>query len=253
MVHALPLPGSPAWGGSMQQVLDAALRDAQSLAEGGVDAIFVENYGDTPFYPEQVPAETIAALTAVVLEIHRNVKIDVGVNVLRNDAAAALGICAATGAAFVRVNVHTGAMLTDQGWIAGKAHETLRLRTTLGISAAILADVFVKHATPPAGLTIEDAALDTWERGHADALIVTGAGTGRPTGVDDVRRIRNAIPDAQILVGSGTTIDNASSLLAHADGAIVGSFLKENGDVARPVDVERVRRMAEIFAESRSC
>lgn len=232
----------------MQQVLDSAVRDALSLAEGGTDAIFVENYGDTPFYPEQVPAETVAALTAIVLEIRRNVKIEVGINVLRNDAAAALGICAATGAGFVRVNVHTGAMLTDQGWIAGKAHETLRLRTGLGVQASILADVFVKHATPPAGLTIEDAALDTWERGHADALIVTGAGTGRPTGVDDVRRIRNAIPDAQILIGSGTTTDNARGLLEHADGAIVGSSLKEAGDVARPVDVDRVRRMAEVFA-----
>ena len=124
MVHLLPLPGAPDWDGSMERVLAAAVQDATALAEGGVDGIMVENYGDAPFLPGPVPAHTIAALTNAVLEVRRAVRLPVGVNVLRNDAAAAIGICAATGASFVRINVHTGAMLTDQGWIEGAAHET---------------------------------------------------------------------------------------------------------------------------------
>lgn len=252
MVHLLPLPGAPAWGGSMQRVIDAAIRDARALAEGGVTGIMVENYGDTPFFPAQVPPTTTSALTAAVLEIRRNVSIPVGVNVLRNDAAAALGICAATGASFMRVNVHTGAMLTDQGWIAGAAHETVRTRAQLGIRATICADVFVKHATPPAGLTIEDAARDTWERGHADALIVTGSGTGHATAVDDVRRVKSAVPDAPVLIGSGLTAENAAQLFEYGDGAIVGTSLKTDGRVESEVAVDRVRRLIDVVANMKA-
>lgn len=247
MVHLMPLPGSPRWGGSMSDVLTHALRDAHALAAGGVDAIVIENYGDTPFHPEHVPAVTIAAMTAAVQDVLRAVDVPIGVNVLRNDAAAALAICAATGAAFLRVNVHTGAMLTDQGWIGGRAHETLRSRTSFGVQTAIFADVFVKHATPPAGLTIEDAARDTWERGHADALIVSGSGTGQAVDAADLQRVRAAVPDAFLVIGSGLTLENAA-LLRHANGAIVGTALKEEGRVDAPVSTERVRRLIDAVA-----
>ena len=246
MVHLQPLPGSPGWHGSLQHVLDAAVRDAETLAFGGVDGIIVENYGDIPFYPEHVPAITIAALTTAVLGVTRAVDIPVGVNVLRNDGAAALAIAAATGATFIRVNVHTGAMLTDQGWIAGAAHQTMRDRATLGCDVAVFADVFVKHATPPAGLTIEDAALDTWERGLAYALIVSGSGTGRPTAVSDVERVKAAVPDARVWIGSGVTADNVTELFRFADGAIVGSSLKPDGRADQPVALDRVKHLIDV-------
>ena len=243
MVHLRPLPGSPGWAGNFRDVIDAALRDAEALAIGGVDAIIVENYGDTPFFPEHVPAITIASMTAAVVEVRRALSIPVGVNVLRNDAAAALAIAAATGASFIRVNVHTGAMLTDQGWIGGSAHDTMRDRARLGEPVAVFADVFVKHATPPAGLSIEDAARDTWERGHADALIVSGTGTGRPTSVGDVERVKSAVPAAPVFVGSGVTAETVAALFRVADGAIVGSSLKPEGRADAAVDTDRVKRL----------
>ncbi|MGQ0814506.1 MAG: BtpA/SgcQ family protein [Gemmatimonadota bacterium] len=246
MVHLLPLPGAPRWQGSMQQVLDAATRDAATLADAGIDALIVENYGDTPFHPEQVPPATIAALSAAVLAVRAVVTVPIGINVLRNDAAAALAICAATGGSFIRVNVHTGALLTDQGWLSGAAHETLRLRAQLAVDAAIFADVFVKHAIAPVGVSIEDAARDSWERGHADALIVSGSGTGMPTALADVERVKAAVPDASVFVGSGLTAENARALLRHADGAIVGSSLKMDGRAQSPVSRERVRSLLDV-------
>ena len=100
----------------------------------------------------------------------------VGVNVLRNDAGAALGIAAVTGAAFIRINVHAGTMWTDQGVITGRAHRTLRERAALGTDVALLTDVHVKHAVPAPGSALEDAARDLWERAGSDGLIVSGAG-----------------------------------------------------------------------------
>lgn len=249
MVHLLPLPGAPRYALDLDQVLERALVDATTLSRGGVDAILVENFGDLPFLPEDVGPATVAAMTRVVSEVRTAVECPVGVNVLRNDAAAALAVAAATGAAFVRVNIHTGGMFTDQGWIEGRAAETLRLRERIAPRVAILADVLVKHAAPPGGVTLSQAARDTWHRGLADALIVTGGGTGAPTDLDQVREVRAAVPDALVLVGSGITPDTVAAALDLADGVIVGSALEADGVAGNAVVASRV---AELMAAARS-
>ena len=169
---------------------------------------------------------------------------------VRNDAHAALAIAAATRARFIRVNVHTGTMYTDQGVIEGQAAHTMRTRAALAPEVAILADVHVKHASPPPGSTLELAAKDTWHRGLADALVVSGSGTGEPTGGDDVRRIKTAVPGTPVLVGSGVTTDNAEGLLESADGAIVGSAAMVEGKAGGPIDPERARAVVEAARAS---
>lgn len=241
VIHLLPLPGSPRWGGSMSEVLERASREARLLEEGGLDGILVENFLDAPFYPASVPPETVAAMTAVVQSLMATTRIPAGVNVLRNDAAAALAVAAATGASFIRVNVHTGSMFTDQGLLNGKAHETLRQRRTLGLDVAILADVLVKHATPPPGVTLDAVARDTWQRGLADGLILTGRETGSPVQPGQIRKVREAIPGTvRIWVGSGATPETARDLLEDADGIIVGSALQKGGRAGEGVERQRV-------------
>src|SRR5213076_2747388 len=123
--------------------------------------------------------------------VAESTKLPIGFNVLRNDASAALALCAACYGSFIRVNVHTGAMLTDQGLIEGEAYETLRSRERIAPETLIFADVHVKHAVPLGNWTIEDSARDTIERGLADALIVSGAGTGKAADIADVERVRS--------------------------------------------------------------
>ena len=248
MVHLLPLPGSPRWGGDMRAVTDRAVADAQALAAGGFHGLMVENFLDAPFYPRQVPAETIAGMAVVVDAVRRESGLPVGVNVLRNDAYAALAVTAATGARFIRVNVHTGAMLTDQGWLEGGAFETLRARVRLAPAVAILADVLVKHAVAPAGLTARVAARDCWHRGHADALIVSGAATGAAIDASQLSEVRAAVPAAPIWIGSGVDATNAAALLQLADGAIVGSALAHDGIAGNGIDPQRVERFAAVLA-----
>jgi uncharacterized protein len=240
VVHLQPLPGSPGWGGDVDRLIDFALRDALAYERGGAHALFIENFGDIPFTKGSVAAETIAAMAAAGRAIRQHVKLPIGFNVLRNDARAALALCAVCGGAFVRVNVHTGAMLTDQGLIEGNAYETLRYRRQLCPGAQIFADVHVKHAVPLGNWTIEDAARDTVERGLADALIVSGAGTGLATDFSDVERVRRTAPGTKVLLGSGVTVANVRDFLPLADGFIVGSSLKKGGKVANPVDAQRV-------------
>jgi uncharacterized protein len=247
MIHLMPLPGAPRFAGAMRPIVDRAVADAVTLADAGFDGVLVENFGDVPFHADRVEPETIAAMTACISEIARAVAVPFGVNVLRNDAAAALGIAVATGAAFIRVNVHAGAMLTDQGWLAGRAGETLRRRAALRARVALLADVLVKHAVAPPGLNARSVARDTWQRGLADALIVSGGGTGEPTPVDRIHEVRSAVSDAPIWIGSGLNAANGAALLAHADGAIVGSALQHGGEAGHAVDPALARAVLEAL------
>ncbi|HUO46103.1 MAG TPA: BtpA/SgcQ family protein [Acidimicrobiia bacterium] len=243
MVHLLALPGSPGFAGDMSAVLSAARNDAALLVEAGFPALMVENFGDSPFFADQVPPVTVAGMALAVDAVVRAGAVPVGVNVLRNDAMAALAVAAVSGANFIRVNILTGTMFTDQGMISGMAAEVARERARLGSSVLVLSDVFVKHAQPPPGLTIDQAALDTWERGGADALIVSGTGTGTEPDLDHASLLRATVPGATILVGSGTRPDNLARLAEVTDGAIVGSWVKREGKAHNPVDSGRAREL----------
>lgn len=238
MVHLGPLLER---GIAIADVERDACRDAALLVEAGFDAIVIENFGDRPFYPDVVPAWTIAGLTRCVLAVKAVANgLPIGVNVLRNDARAALAVAAATGANAIRVNVHIGASVTDQGIIEGKAHETVRLRRALCPDVAIWADVRVKHAAPVATRSIIEEAEELRERGEADALIVSGLRTGGETDPSRLGEVRAAI-DCPVLVGSGATPEQLHKLMPVCDGLIVGSWLKVGGKVLAPVDPQRAR------------
>lgn len=226
-----------------------AIADADALREGGIDGIVVENFGSVPFVKgdasSPLPPHQVAAITRAVIEIRRRFDGPVGVNCLRNDAEAALGIAAATGAAFIRVNVHVGAYVTDQGLIEGRAHATVRSRATLAPSVAILADVLVKHATPLAPLSVDDATEDTVKRGLADGVIVTGRATGAPVDTTTLEQVAHAAGGAPVYIGSGLTPEAAGTLAPLCHGAIVGTAFKRDGQVRAPVDVDRVRALCD--------
>lgn len=248
VIHLLPLPGSPRWDGDFDRVVRRALEDAHAYEEGGVDAIIIENFGDIPFTKGAVPPETVAAMAAAGTAVRNATESPIGFNVLRNDGHAALALCAACGGAFIRVNVLSGAMVTDQGIIESDAFRLLRLQRELAPHVKIMADVHVKHAVPLGDLTLEMAAKDTFERTLADALVVSGTGTGAATSVDDVKCVREACPDAPILLGSGVTVANVGQYLKYADGFIVGSSVKRGGELAKPVDPARVKALREAMA-----
>jgi uncharacterized protein len=243
MVHLAPLPGSPGWAGSMHAVMERALADADALESAGFDGLLVENYSDVPFYPDRVPPETLTAMAVCARELTRTARIPLGVNVLRNDAHGALSVAVAAGARFIRVNVHTGVMIADQGLLTGQAHETVRLRRTLGADVAIFADIAVKHAAPFPGVELEQSAEDAFHRGLADALIITGSGTGKRTDLGRIDLVRRAVPEAAILVGSGVTSTTVSEVLALADGAIVGSDACRDGKAGTGIDPARAQQL----------
>lgn len=242
MIHLQPLPGSPGWQGDMKPVIQAALTDAEALTGGGLTAVMIENYHDIPFFPGRVPAETVAAMTVLIQAVRTTFPtLRLGVNVLRNDVESALGIAAATEATFVRVNIHTGTSVTDQGTIEGRAWHTLRRRRELGADVGILADVRVKHARPLVERPLAEEVRDLRLRGLADGVIVTGVATGAEAEPEEVLAVRQAVPDAPVLVGSGVTAATVAHYRPHADGFIVGSSLQETDPGTGRARVSRAR------------
>ena len=235
MVHLAPLPGSPDFTGDLDAVIETAVADASIIAAAGFDGLMIENFGDAPFFADDVPKETIASLTAAVIAVHAAAKIPTGVNVLRNDALGALAVAASTPASFIRVNVLSGSMYTDQGPIVGRAAQVARLRKAICPDVAIMADVFVKHATPPAGLSLIDATHDLVERSGADAVVVSGVGTGSPAALADVETVVDA-SSLPVYLGSGVNADNVDAMLAVANGAIIGTSIKVGGIPTGAVD-----------------
>jgi membrane complex biogenesis BtpA family protein len=251
MLHLPPLPGSPRFTGTLAAIREAVMRDADVLAAGGVHGLMLENFGDVPFYPGRVPAHTVAAMTAVAADVRRRfAEVPLGINVLRNDGLSAVGIAAAVGAHFIRVNVLCGARVADQGILQGIAHDLLRERAMLGArEVRIFADVDVKHSAALAEVAIESEVEDTLARGLADALVVSGSGTGKPTDPAHVARVRQAagaIGGAPLFIGSGVDEGTLPALLPHADGFIIGTAFKRDGRASNPVERDRVARVMSL-------
>jgi membrane complex biogenesis BtpA family protein len=244
MLHLPPLPGAPRHRDDLPAIRQRLLHDLKALVEGGVDGLMMENFGDVPFYPGRVPASVVAHVTALAAEVRGTVpNLPLGINILRNDGQSALAVAHAVGADFIRVNVLCGARVTDQGVIQGIAHELLRERAILGAAEAIkiFADVDVKHSAPLARRELADEVDDTVQRGLADGLIVSGAGTGKATDPAHVAAVKQRAGDVPVFIGSGASIDTVEKYLPHCDGLIVGTAFKRDGIATNAVDVARVR------------
>ena len=246
VVHLLPLPGTPHGIYSLSTVLDRALQDARALKEGGVSCVMIENFGDAPFVRHKVEPHIVSMMTLIAKEIQQ-LGLTIGINVLRNDACAAMAIATAVDAKLIRVNVHTGAAWTDQGLIQGDAYKTLMYRKQLSSEVSIMADVMVKHATPAGTRTLLDAAKDTVHRGGADALIVTGTATGATADLNDLLTLRAALPNVKLWVGSGVVPENVQDVLSIADGAIVGTHFHADADLSKPLDAGRIRNFMDLL------
>ena len=250
VIHLPPLPGSPGAAHLepskvMNQICEHAVAEAKLLEKSGFDGVVLENFGDAPFYKTRVNPETIASMAVIGKAVRDSIKVSLGINVLRNDAEAALAIASVIGADFIRVNVLAGLVATDQGLIEGNAAYLIRERLRLGSKKiGILADVHVKHAKT---LSSDDLAIAIEEvagRGGADGVIVTGSTTGRAPDVDTLATAMAAAKHCGVplYVGSGMTPEGLQSMSVKGLRMIVGSTLRTGGKAGAKLDSLRMKR-----------
>ena len=179
MVHLWPLPGAPCYAGyGTQKIIDEALRDAETLVQGGVNALMVENMWDVPYrVGPAVQVESATAQAVAAAEVVKNFPVPVGINVIHNGGVVCLAIAVAAQARFIRVCVFTGARVWDTGeFDHGCAADLLRKRKELAAEHIhIFADVDKKHSVAFPGIDLA-THIEWCEFYGADALIVTEIG-----------------------------------------------------------------------------
>lgn len=241
VVHLHPLPGSPKYDDiSVNEIAKKAVKESKKMADNGIDGLIIENFGDKMFF-KKVGPEVVASMTVVAKAVSDAVKIPIGMCVLQSDAIAGLAIAKAVDADFIRVPYYTETSIVDAGTMESIAAEVLRYRKYLGCKAKIFADVHIKHSYPLMQRPVEYSAEDAYERGLADAIIITGRKTGGETDPADVIRVRKALPELPLIVGSGVSVENVEKYLDYVNAIIIASSLNFNGNVEEVIDESRLK------------
>ena len=119
---------------------------------------------------------------------------------------------------------------TEYGPMHGNAADVIAYRDQIGApSVALFTDIHVKHAKLLKPEPISAATLRAIKAG-ADVLIVTGQWTGDAPNFEELTSAREAAGSFPILCGSGVSKENAKKLFTIANGAIVSTALKEEGE-----------------------
>ena len=254
MVHVAALPGTPKSKLSIAETVAQAVRESRLLADAGFDAVLIENMHDAPYIDGPQSPEITAAMTAVACSIRETLpKLPLGVQVLSRGHREALSIALASRAQFIRCENFVYSHIADEGLMAkAEAGPLLRYRKAINAEHIhIYTDVQKKHACHA---ITADLSLQDWVHGAeffgSDGIIITGARTGQPTDLTDVRTAREctALP---VLVGSGVNPDTLEQTLLYSDAVIVGSWIKFDGHWANEPEPKRVKAITAVHAKVR--
>jgi hypothetical protein len=251
MAHIGALPGTPLYDrqGGMGRLIDGVLADIEQLQAGGVDAIMFGNENDRPYVLE-APREGIAAMTAIVAAAKPSLRVPFGVDYLW-DPKASIAIAAATGAQLVR-EIFTGVFASDMGLWQPDCAGAVRLRRALGREdLKLLFNINAEFAHSLDARPIELRARSAVFSSLADAILVSGPITGQPVDSSDLRKVRAAVGEVPVFANTGVNLDNVADILAVADGAIVGTHFKVDGNTWNAVDGARVKRFMDKVASLR--
>jgi membrane complex biogenesis BtpA family protein len=239
MVHFGALPGSPLHdaGRGVEGIIVDAVADLDKLQAAGFDAVMFGNENDRP-YEFQVDTASTATMAYVIGRVRDQISVPFGVNVLW-DPQSTLALAAATGAAFVR-EIFTGTYASDMGPWAPDAGAAMRYGMRIGTQDVVkLFNVSAEFADSLDTRSLADRARSTVVSSVPDAVLVSGAITGEPAAMSDLEAVKLALPKTPVLANTGVKHDTVADVLAVADGVIVGSSLKVDGDTWAAVDAAR--------------
>lgn len=246
MVHVLPLPGTPYFGGSIEAIIERALSDARALEKGGADGILIQNRGDRTYAKDRSAPEAVACMALVGAAVKQAVNLPVGFHLLRNDVLGSLALAATCRGTFIRVGCGIGATYLPQGIVEADPSAVLTTRARLGLQNLLMfSDVDSFHYRPLVPTPPESVAAELRELNLADAAVIADSDIRRM--VAKIGAIKTRNPDLPVFVGGYATLENIVELLQDADGAIVGGAFEEGGRNG-PVDVDKVRRFIDRIA-----
>jgi len=245
MCHLRALPGDPGYDfqKGLDWVYECALADINSLQEGGVDAILFSNEFSLP-YLTKVDTITVACMAALIATLKPKIRVPFGVNVLW-DPRASIDLAMATGAQFVR-EVFTGVYGSDFGLWNTNPGEVIRHQYAIGArSIRLFFNIVPESAAYLGNRSIAEIARSTVFNTKPDALCVSGLTAGTQVPLQTLQVVKEAVPQTPVFANTGVRLENIEEQLAVADGAIIGSAFKKEGETWNPVDRERVAAIME--------
>ena len=245
MVHLKPLPGAPGYGGNLEDVYQAALKDLKALEAGGANAFIVENFGDIP-YDSANELISVTSFTEIATRLRQETSLPMGINVQFNDVDSEWAVAYACNADFIRVEVFAETRVGPNGTFKAAGPHLMRLKQRYPKDIALLCDLNVKHtfalAEQPLDFTIESII-----EGGGDAVIETGLVTGKSPSIEEVKQTKRIAGDFPVIVGAGVKAETAKDYFDVCDGAIVGSSFKVDGNVMNGIDEARVKKFVEAL------
>ena len=238
MVHIGALPGSPLHDPAIDLVA-AARADLMALQDAGFDAVMFGNENDRP-YEFQVDVASTATMAALIGALKSDISVPFGVNVLW-DPMSSVALGAATGAAFVR-EIFTGTYASDMGVWSPDAGKAMRYRDRLGRQdMAMLYNVSAEFAHSLDQRPLPDRARSAVFSSIPDAVLVSGQITGEAAALSDLEAVKAVLPNTPVMANTGVKHDTVADVLGIADGCIVGSSLKVDGDTWNAIDPDRAQ------------
>ena len=239
MVHLGALPGSPLFNTDqgLEGLLEAARAELNALQSAGVDAIMFGNENDRPY---ELIVDTASTATAafIIGSLKSDIKVPFGVNMLW-DPMATIALGAATGAQFVR-EIFTGSYASDMGSWTADAGKAMRYRDRLGRSDMLMFyNVSAEFAFSLDRRPLADRARSVNFSSVPDAILVSGQITGEAAEMSDLTAVKRVLPDTPVLANTGVKHETVQKVFEVADGCVIGSALKYEGDTWRPVDPAR--------------
>jgi len=242
MVHVGALPGTPKNNQQIESIVANALTDARVLEEGGVDAIMIENMHDRPYLNRKVGSEIVAAMTAVACRLRQEVSVPLGIQILAGANKEALAVALAAGFDFIRAEGFVFAHLADEGMMNSDAGELLRYRKQIGAEhIQVFCDIKKKHSSHAISVDISiDETANAADFFLVDGVIVTGTATGERASLEELKAVKASVK-VPVLIGSGVDVNNIQDYWEFADGFIVGSSFKNEGNWENKVNNKRVQ------------
>ena len=246
MVHFPPLPGTPLFKkeNTLKSIIDYTRKDLIALQNAGVDAVMFGNENDRP-YELDVNIASTTTMAYVIGNLKKDINIPFGVNVLW-DAMSTIALAAATGASFAR-EIFTGSYASDMGFWNPDAGKAVRYKKSLERDDLVLLyNISAEFAYSLDRRTLAERAKSVVFSLIPDALLVSGPRTGVSANMNELKAVKDIVSDVPVLANTGVNKSNVEDILEIADGVVIGSSLKVDGDTWKAVDENRAKEFMDL-------
>jgi uncharacterized protein len=211
-----------------------ALEEIAIFEEEGINGAIIENYHGS--------VKDVIATLQETSRIKKDVVI--GINILPNEFNYSIPLAQKYGASFVQLDHVSGKYTAGQ--LDFEKYAKLKKQHP---EIIVLGGVWPKYYHPIEGSDLEEDLRIGTQR--AEAIVVTGAGTGKETPIQKIKKFREIIGDHPLVIGAGLTTNNAYEQLCISNGAIVGTFFKEHNNTRESINIKKVRDFMAVVKEAR--